>query len=27
MSFTNYTYRLTQIPIDFPLAKDIPGTM
>jgi len=23
MSFTNYTYRLTQIPIDFPLAKDI----
>ncbi len=23
MSFTNYTYRLTHIPIDFPLAKDI----
>jgi AhpD family alkylhydroperoxidase len=23
MSFTNYTYRLTQIPIDFPAAKDI----
>ena len=23
MSFTNYTYRLTQIPIDFPLAKNI----
>jgi len=23
MSFTNYTFRLTQIPIDFPLAKDI----
>jgi len=23
MSFTNYTYRLTQIPIDFPPAKDL----
>lgn len=23
MSFTNYTYRLIQVPIDFPLAKDI----
>jgi AhpD family alkylhydroperoxidase len=23
MSFTNYTFRLTNIPIDFPLAKDI----
>ncbi|MFI5161929.1 MAG: carboxymuconolactone decarboxylase family protein [Sphingobacteriales bacterium] len=23
MSFTNYTYRLTQVPIDFPQAKDI----
>jgi AhpD family alkylhydroperoxidase len=23
MSFTNYTFRLTRIPIDFPLAKEI----
>jgi len=23
MSFTNYTYRLIRVPIDFPLAKDI----
>ena len=23
MSFTNYAFRLMQIPIDFPLAKDI----
>lgn len=23
MSFTNYAYRMTQIPIDFPLAKEI----
>lgn len=23
MSFTNYTFRLTQIPIDFPAAKDL----
>jgi AhpD family alkylhydroperoxidase len=23
MTFTNYTYRLTQIPIDFPPAKDL----
>jgi AhpD family alkylhydroperoxidase len=23
MSFTNYVYRLTEVPIDFPLSKDI----
>ena len=23
MSFTNYTYRLIRVPIDFPLAKDV----